>query len=38
MKTITVKPHTPPAPLTGWHYDAYFLEQLAKQKNKKIAH
>jgi hypothetical protein len=35
MKTIT-KPHThlPPPPRTDWSYDNYFLEQLAKIKNK----
>jgi hypothetical protein len=35
MKTMA-KPHvrTPPPPRTGWHYDNYFLEQLAKLKPK----
>jgi len=26
--------HTPPPPRSDWHYDAYFLEQLAKLKKK----
>lgn len=35
MKTLTTaKPYTQvqPKPRTGWHYDNYFLEQLAKAR------
>jgi hypothetical protein len=35
MKTLTMtKPYTQvqPKPRNGWHYDSYFLEQLAKTK------
>ena len=35
MKTlIMTKPYTQvqPKPRTGWHYDNYFLEQLAKTR------
>jgi len=35
MKTLTMtKPYTQvqPKPRTGWHYDNYFLEQLAKTR------
>jgi hypothetical protein len=39
MKTIT-KPYTQtaPQPRTGWNYDNYFLEQLAKIKKTTINH
>jgi hypothetical protein len=35
MKTLT-KPYVqvPPPARIGWHYDNYFLEQLAKIKHK----
>jgi hypothetical protein len=35
MKTLS-KPYVqiPPPPRIGWHYDNYFLEQLAKIKHQ----